>query len=172
MDFFDVVARRFSVRGYQPRPVNDGALERILQAANDAPSAFNAQAYEIVIVRDAAKKESLAKACWNQGFVAQAPVVLVFFANPARNREKLGLEGADVYSHEDAVIACAHAHLAAAALSLGGCWIAAYNQRAVNEVVGAPEGWRAVALLTVGHPAEGQPPRVRRSIRDLVSGDR
>lgn len=170
MDFFDVVARRFSVRAYQQKPVDDTALQRILQAANDAPSAFNAQAYEIVVVRDAARKEKLAKACWNQMFVAQAPIVLAFLANPERNRGKLGADGAEIYSHEDAVIACAHAHLAAAALGLGGCWIAAYGQTAVNEAVVAPSGWRAVALLTIGHPKERQPERVRRAIGDLVRG--
>jgi nitroreductase len=168
MDFFEVVARRFSARSYQHKLVDESALKRILQTANDAPSAFNAQAYEIVVVRDAARKQRLARACWSQMFVAEAPVVLVFFANPDRNREKLGPEGADVYSHEDAVIACAHAHLAAAALGLGGCWIAAYGQKAVNETVGVPAGWRAVALLTVGHPAEEQPQRVRRSLDELA----
>jgi len=168
MDFFEVVARRFSVRVYEQRPVDDSVLERILQAANDAPSAFNAQAYEIVVVRDAARKAKLAHACWNQPFVAAAPVVLVFFANPGRNIEKLGPEGADVYSHEDAVIACAHAHLAATALGLGGCWVAAYELHAVSETVAASPGWRAVALLTVGYPAEQQPQRVRRPLGELV----
>ena len=95
MDFFEVVSKRFSARAYQSKPVDDATLEKVLGAANDAPSAFNAQAYEIVVIRDAHKKAELGKICWNQMFIAQAPVVLVFFANPDRNREKLGPEGAD-----------------------------------------------------------------------------
>ena len=168
MDFFDVISKRFSVRAYQTKPVDDATLEKVLGAANDAPSAVNAQAYEIVVIRDAHKKAEFAKICWNQMFIAQAPVVLAFFANPARNREKLGPEGADAYSHEDATIACAHAHLAATAVGLGACWIAAYDQKAVNGVAGAPATWRSVALLTIGHPAESQPPRVRRQLSDLA----
>lgn len=168
MDFFEVISKRFSVRAYQAKAVDDALLEKVLGAANDAPSAFNAQAYEIVIVRDEGKKTALAKICWNQMFIAQAPVVLAFFANPDRNRDKLDAAGAAAYSHEDATIACAHAHLAATAVGLGGCWIAAYDQTAVNEVVGAPPAWRPVALLTIGHPAEAQPPRVRRKLADLA----
>ena len=119
MDFFDALRKRFSVRSYQDKPVDDAALTTILEAVNGAPSAFNAQAFEVVVVRDAARKEQLAKICFNQMFAATAPVMLVFFANPDRNREKVGDDGAAVYSHEDATIACDYAHLAAAALGLG-----------------------------------------------------
>ena len=168
MEFFDVMRGRFSVRSYQNKPVDDAALRSILEAVNGAPSAFNAQAFEVVVVRDAARKEALAKACFNQMFAATAPVMLVFFANPDRNREKIGNEGAAVYSHEDATIACDYAHLAAAALGLGSCWIAAYGQKAVSEALGAPASWCPVALLPIGHPAEAAKPRERRALSDIV----
>lgn len=168
MEFFDVMQKRFSVRVYQEKPVDDAALRAILEAVNGAPSAFNAQAFEVVVVRDAARKEALAKACFNQMFAAKAPVMLVFFANPDRNREKIGETGAAVYSHEDATIACDYAHLAAAALGLGSCWIAAYGQKAVSDAVGAPASWCPVGLLPIGHPAEAAKPRERRALTDLV----
>ena len=168
MDFFDVMRKRFSVRSYQNKPVDDAAVRTILEAVNGAPSAFNAQAFEIVIVRDAARKEQLAKICFNQMFAATAPVMLVFFANPDRNRTKIGDEGAAIYSHEDATIACDYAHLAAAALGLGSCWIAAYGQQAVSDLLGAPASWQPVALLAIGHPAESAKPRERRVLEDLV----
>ncbi|MCX6910391.1 MAG: nitroreductase family protein [Verrucomicrobia bacterium] len=168
MEFFDVMRKRFSVRAYQEKPVDESALRSILEAVNGAPSAFNAQACEVVVVRDAARKEALAKACFNQMFAATAPVMLVFFANPDRNREKIGETGAAVYSHEDATIACDYAHLAAAALGLGSCWIAAYGQKAVSEALGAPASWCPVALLSIGHPAEAAKPRERRPLTDMV----
>lgn len=168
MEFFEALRGRFSVRSYQDKPVDDAALQIILEAINGAPSAFNAQACEVVVVRDAARKEQLAKACFNQMFAAQAPVMLVFFANPDRNREKIGETSAAVYSHEDATIACDYAHLAAAALGLGSCWIAAYGQKAVSEVLDAPASWCPVALLPIGHPAEAAKPRERRLLTDLV----
>jgi nitroreductase len=168
MDFFEVMQKRFSVRSYQDKPVDDAALQTILEAVNGAPSAFNAQAFEVVVVRDTARKEQLARICFNQMFAATAPVMLVFFANPDRNRAKIGDEAAAVYSHEDATIACDYAHLAAAALGLGSCWIAAYGQKAVAELLGAPASWCPVALLPLGHPAESQKPRERRTLGDLV----
>ncbi len=168
MEFFDVMQKRFSVRSYQSTPVDDATLKTILEAVNGAPSAFNAQAFEVVVVREAARKEQLAKICFNQMFVATAPVVLVFFANPDRNRGKVGDEAAAVYSHEDASIACDYAHLTAAALGLGSCWIAAYGQKAITGLLGAPASWCPVALLPLGHPAESAKPRERRPLADLV----
>ena len=172
MDFFDVMRGRFSVRSYQNKPVDDAALQTILEAVNGAPSAFNAQAFEVVVVRDPARREQLARLCFNQMFAAQAPVMLVFFANPDRNREKIGETSAAVYSHEDATIACDYAHLAASALGLGSCWIAAYGQKAVGELLGAPASWCPVALLPIGHPAEKIKPRERRPLNDLVHQER
>ncbi len=172
MEFFEVLQKRFSVRSYQNKPVDDAALQTVLEAVNSAPSAFNAQACEVVVVRDPQHKRRLAEICFNQLFAAQAPVMLAFFANPDRNREKLGPEGAEIYSHEDATIACDYAHLAAAALGLGSCWIAAYGLKAINEVIGAPASWLPVALLSIGHPAEQQKPRERRALGDFVHAEK
>jgi nitroreductase len=48
------------------------------------------QAYEVVVVRDPERKRQLARAAWGQWFIAEAPVVLVFVANPERNRFRYG----------------------------------------------------------------------------------
>ncbi len=47
MEFFDVVNNRKSVRAYAARPVEDEKVNAILNAANQAPSAGNLQAYEM-----------------------------------------------------------------------------------------------------------------------------
>ena len=53
-------------------------LEAIFQAANQAPSAANLQAYQIHVIRQQKAKEALAAAAAGQTFLATAPVVLVF----------------------------------------------------------------------------------------------
>ena len=166
--FPDLVARRFSVRAYQPTPVNDATLHSILEAANAAPSAGNLQAFEIVVVRETERKRELVKAAWEQSFIAQAPVALVFLANPDRNRGKYGERGAGLYAVQDATIACAYAQLAATNAGLGTCWVGAFDDDEVRDAVGAPAAWRPVAILPLGTPAETARPRQRRSLTDLV----
>ncbi len=112
----------------------------ILAAANDAPTAGNLQAYEIIIVRDAARKRQLAAAAWHQDFVAVAPVVLVFCANPDRNRGKYGERGARLYAVQDATIAVTYAQLAATVQGLGTCWVGAFDEGAVPQILNTPPG--------------------------------
>ena len=93
MELFESFRQRYSVRAFQKTPISESAITTILEAANSAPSAGNLQAYEIVIVRDAARKRELAKVSLDQFFLADAPVVLVFCANPDHHREKYGDRG-------------------------------------------------------------------------------
>jgi nitroreductase len=168
MDFSEVVKRRYSVRAFRECPVDETALQSILQAACDAPSAGNMQAFEIIVVRDSGRRQQIARAALQQSFIAQAPVALVFLANPDRNRDKYGTRGAELYSVQDATVACAYAQLAATAAGLGSCWVGAFDEGAVRRIAGAPASWRPVAILPIGHPAELPGPRVRRPIQELV----
>jgi nitroreductase len=168
MHFDDLINQRFSVRAYKNTPLTESTLQRILGAANNAPSAGNLQAYEIIVVRDAERKQQLVKASWDQSFISQAPVALVFFANPDRNRGKYHERGADLYSVQDATIACAYAQLAATEAGLGTCWVGAFEDDAVRQAVAAPSSWRPVAILPIGVPAATAGQRTRRALTDLV----
>jgi nitroreductase len=168
LDFFEVIDRRFSVRSFQSTAVEDATLQTILEAVNNAPSAGNLQAFEVVVIRDAERKRQLAKAALDQSFIAQASLALVFLANPDRNRAKYGLRGAELYSMQDATIACAYAQLAATASGLGACWVGAFHEDEVREIVGAPAAWRPVAILPIGVPTEAAGVRERRDLGDLV----
>jgi nitroreductase len=83
-----LVKARRSVRAYASQPLDETELKQILEAANRAPSAGNLQAYDILIVRAEAAKRALAKAALSQGFIAQAPIVLAFFANRLMSASK------------------------------------------------------------------------------------
>lgn len=171
MELFDAMERRYSVRAFRKKPVDDAALQSILHAANDAPSAGNRQAYEIVVVRDADRKQCLAQASLDQSFIAEAPVVLVFLANPARNRDRYGARGAELYSVQDATVACTYAQLAATALGLGTCWVGAFDETAVRQIVGAMAMCRPVAILPIGEPVGQAKPRERRPVADLTHNE-
>ena len=167
-DFFDVIPSRRSVRSYQPADVSADDLRAVFEAMNHAPSAGDLQAYEVVVVRDAGRRRSLARAAHGQVFVAEAPVVLAFFMNPARGRRKYGSRADALYACQDAALAAAHAQLAAHALGLGTVWVGAFDDEAVSAAVGAPPALRPSSLLVIGHPAEAPGPTPRRAMGDLV----
>lgn len=168
MVFFELIRARRSIRAYKPQVVEEDKLRRILEAANGAPSAGNLQAYGILIVRDAATRLALSRASLNQESLVQAPVVLAFFAHPHASGAKYKKRGVELYSIQDATIACAYAQLAATELGLGTVWVGAFDDQAVKRALNANEDWRPVALLPIGYPAESPAPTPRRSLTELA----
>jgi nitroreductase len=61
MELNDVIRTTFSARAFTDDPVDDGALYDILDIARFAPSGGNRQGNRVVIVRDPATREALAK---------------------------------------------------------------------------------------------------------------
>lgn len=168
MDFFEVLRERHSVRAFAERPVEPEKLQAILEVANRAPSAGNLQAYEIYVVTRPATLKALMRAAFEQKFVAQAPVVLVFCAHPARSASSYGERGATLYSVQDATIACAYAQLAATALDLGSVWVGAFDEEAVRRALSIRRELVPIALLPIGYAAESPEITPRRALDDLV----
>jgi nitroreductase len=168
MEFFDVLKTRVSIRKYKPDPISEEILIRILESTNRAPSAGNLQAFEIYVVRDEDQRLRLSRAALDQGFIREAPVVLIFCANPHRSEWKYKRRGANLYSIQDATIACTFAMLTATALDLSSVWVGAFDENEVKNIINAPDGERPVALLPIGYAAEISIPRPRRPLIELV----
>jgi nitroreductase len=168
MDFFKIVEDRRSMRKYADQPVEEAKLRKILASANRAPSAGNLQAYEIYIVRRLEQRQALVAAALDQGFLAEAPIVLIFCANPARSAVKYAERGETLYSLQDATIACAYSQLAARALGLDTVWVGAFDEKAVSEIVHLPKDLRPIILLPIGYAGRVPSVRPRRELEDLV----
>ncbi len=62
MNVFDAITQRRSHRGtFQNRAIDAADLEKLIEAARWTPSPFNVQPWELVIVQEAAGKETLAE---------------------------------------------------------------------------------------------------------------
>ena len=163
MDFFDVVQKRQSIRKWQSRPVEQEKLNCILEAVNRAPSAGNFQAYEVYVVQTPERRKQIADATWDQAYIANAAVLLMFCSNPARCEY-----GGEVYPLEDTSIACTFAMLAVTALGLGAVWIGAFDPKKMAAVVGVPEGQIPIAILALGYADEVPERTTRRDLSHLV----
>lgn len=170
MEFIEVLRQRRSVRSYKSQPVEESKLKRIFEAANMAPSAGNLQAYQVHVVRDEAKRKALVNAAHGQGFILEAPVCLVFCADPGRSAVKYGKRGSELYSIQDATIAGSFAILAAVDLGLATVWIGDFDEKKVQEVLGV-KTLRPVAMFSLGYAAEQPQPSPRRAIEEIFRGD-
>lgn len=168
---------RKSVRVYAPRPVEPDVKQAVLCAAIQAPSAGNMALYTVLDITDPAKKAALAVYCDNQGFIATAPVVLVFCADWYRWYRLFRQQepatrapgpGDLALAQADAVIAAQNAVVAAQSLGLGSCYIGDIieNFEQVAALLNLPPYVVPAAMLCMGYPTPGQlerpkPPRFR-----------
>jgi len=53
----------------------------------------------------------------------------------------------------DVAIALDHISLAAVEVGLGTCWIGAFNEEEVKEILGIPKDVRVVELMPIGYPS-------------------
>jgi len=170
MEFFEAIKARRSVRAFKPDKLKEGDLEKILDAGRQAPNAGNCQPWEFVVVRDDGVKQKLVEAS-GQGFVAEAPVVVVVCANVPRVSSRYGKRGAELYSIQDTAAATENMHLAAVALGYGTCWVGAFDEEAVAKAIKAPKDVRPVAMIPIGRPAEKPAPTSRLPLEKIVHED-
>ena len=167
MEFCEVIRRRKSIRKYKPDPIPDDVLNRILDAGRMAPSAKNYQPWHFIVVREPEMKKKVAEACRNQFFMAEAGAIICGCAFEKVAWSHMG-NYMPSWTH-DLTIALDHMILAATNEGLGTCWIGAFHEKMVKEVLGIPEGVRVVALTPVGYPAEEARERGRLELKDIVS---
>ena len=75
MEFLDLIKKRYSVRSYLSKPVEDEKLKIVLNAARLAPTAVNKQPFNLVVVHTAGKKEEL-KRVYPADWFSEAPIVI------------------------------------------------------------------------------------------------
>ena len=164
MEFKEVIEKRESIRDYEDKPIPQDKLLRVLEAARLAPSGSNRQPWKFVVVKDRQTRQKLAQAAEGQTFVGKAPVVI---AAVATMPELVMICGVAEYP-VDLAIAVDHLTLAAVDEGLGTCWIGAFSQEKVREILKIPKSCQTVALLPLGFPKQPGRPKVRKSLDEIV----
>ncbi len=148
-EFSAFVSTRSSVREYSGEAISDEEIGYLLDCTCTAPSAGNLEAWDVVLVRDPGQRESLSDAALGQPQVREAPALFVLCANYVRSMSRYGERGI-LYAVQDATIACTYLMLAAHAIGLRSCWVGAFDEDEVKEILGLPVHVRPVAILCIG----------------------
>lgn len=154
MDFLELSRSRFSVVDYSEQPVEQEALDQILDAALAAPTACNNQPQRILVIADDESREKLSRAVPLRYHVPAAFLVCydetACWVRPF-DRKSSG----DI----DASIVATHMMLEATDLGLGSIWVMYWDPQKVKEEFALPEHIVPVALLIVGHRGGNAAPR-------------
>ena len=146
--------KRRSVRKYKSDPIPDDDLNLILEAARRAPTGGNRQKWRMVVVADPDMRKKTAEACSRQMWMADAAVILCMVTEPGEGKV-------------NGTIVLDHAILAATSLGYGTCWVGAYDEGKVKEVLGIPADYGIVCLTPVGVSSEVPAARPRKEPSEL-----
>jgi len=150
--FFQVLEERRSVRSFNNTEVDKTIIRKIIKVCDLSPSAGGLQSFEIYYVDNIEIKKQIVKAAMDQEFIAEAPVLLVFCANPSRSSQ-YGTK-AKLFSIQDATIAASYAQLTASALGLSSVWVGAFNEQKVSIILGLSDDIIPITLLPIGYKNE------------------
>ncbi|MGW8114645.1 nitroreductase family protein [Caproicibacterium sp. NSD3] len=173
------IESRRSIRKYLTRDVTDKQILDLIESARLAPSGDNTQPWNFIVVRSTAIKNALISADHNQGWIKEAPVLLVCTAD-ITCRKKDGPFHLDENSPEpelkqiirDTAIAIENLLLEAEHDGLAACWTGWFDQKDVRPILGVPENQYICGIIPIGYSAEARPaPRPRRPLETMVYYD-
>jgi nitroreductase len=167
MEVFEAITQRRSIRAYKDEPIPRDDLLRVLEAARLAPSWKDYQCWSILVLSRREDIQALGQLLrYNPGkeVFDTAPYFLLFVADP----EKSGVRDEKPYYMTDIGIAMENAVLAATELGLGTCWVGAFTEGPIKELLSIPENQRIVAITPLGIPAEAPEPRPRKALSEFV----
>lgn len=179
MEFSDIVRRRRMVRNYTDQPVEPDALDRIVDAAVRSPSAGYSQGQRFVVVTDQERREAVAVAGGEAGYVAQgfdpwisrAPVHIVVcvdkqaYLDRYSEPDKTGPHGAPSTESDwdvpfwwvDGGAAMMAILYAAVDEGLAAGFLGAQAFDDLHEALAIPKDVLIVGICTIGHPAPDRP---------------
>jgi nitroreductase len=153
-----------SVRTFTGDPVPDEHVRAAVEAGQRASTSSAMQAYAVLRVRDASRRERLVGLTGGQTKVARAPVFLVVCADTRRHRLACARAGAPyagrleafLVAVIDAALFAQNVAVAFESLGYGLCFVGGLRNHLdeADRLLGTPEGVYPLFGLCVGRPAE------------------
>jgi nitroreductase len=154
METLQTIKTRRSIRDYTDLPVSDEAIQTILEAAMQAPSAHNEQPRHFVVIKDKDLLKHISENHQYTDMVAHCPVAILVCAT----------EDLD-YRTQDCSIASENILLAAHDLGLGAVYVTLYpnakNIDITKRLLNIPDYIMLLCIIPIGYPAEYLEPENR-----------
>jgi len=179
VDIHELLMKRRSVRNFKDQAVPEEMIEKLLEAANNAPSGGNIQPLSIILVQSPENRQALAGIVGDQPWVKNAPVSLIFCLDFNRvkrwailNRTKF--MGEQAFSHfliayADLMCAAQTVVVLAESFGLGSVYVGTIqsNVDEARRYFAIPEYVLPMMVLSIGYP-KSIPNKIPKLKRDVI----
>ncbi|MBN1277987.1 MAG: nitroreductase family protein [Deltaproteobacteria bacterium] len=173
----DIITDRRSIRSYRDMDLTDEVLSKLLESIRWSPSWANTQCWEVIVVKDKARKEQLREALPGTNpasyAIVQAPVLIVICGKKGRAGYYKGQAATilgDWFMY-DLGIATQSLCLTAHDLGLGTVIIGLFDHDRAKTILNVPDEYELVSIIPVGYAAKESPAPKRREINEFTHYD-
>ena len=152
MNFDKILKTRASIKNYSDKQVKDDKIIDAIEAASLAPSPGNLSILKYIIIEDKETINKIAKAC-QQDFIKSAPII-VAVCSESKNVERLYDKRADKYTKQQAGAAIENFLLKITDMKLASCWVGAFSETTVKNILKVEEGIEVEAILPIAYPSK------------------
>ena len=137
---------RRSVRKYRKEPIPEDVKNNILEAGRLAPSATNVQPWHFIVTTSQEGKDACSFGNFNR-WTSEADFIVVGVYR--KNNPMM-----DNYAKMDVTIALQNMVIAGWLQGVGSCWIGAWNDANLRQVLEIPANCVIVGIIPFGYPDE------------------
>lgn len=184
MHTLSAIQERRSIKHFDPQhSMSDTEIRTLMEHTLLAPTSFNLQNWRFVLVTEAAQKERLKAAAWNQAQVSDASLVVLlcadlkahtqaerYWVNAPKQAQVMILpmihkfyDGQDALQHDEALrsigIAAQTLMLAAKAIGYDTCPMIGFDPEQTAEIIQLPQDHMIGMMITVGKALKPASPR-------------
>ena len=154
METEECILTRRSVRKFKNVKVEWEKIGKVLEAGRASPSSGNIQNWMFIAVDDEGKRKAIAEACFQQYWMSIAPIHIVICAKPEEVKRHYGIRGERLYSVQNCAAAAENMLLMAHDQGLGACWIGAFDEDRVKDILGVVKEARPQIIIPIGYADE------------------
>jgi nitroreductase len=151
MEFLQLIKNRRSIRNFQEKEISQAIVDKLIEALLWAPSAGNLQSRKFYFVFNKETKKELAGAALGQDFIARAPLIVVGCSDN-KIFWRYDQRGKNLYSICDVACSIENLMLVAYTEGLGSCWVGAFSEKKVVEILNLPRNLRPIVICPLGYP--------------------
>lgn len=172
MDVSEVIRKRCSIRQFRDKVIPDDVIHRILEAARWAPSPFNTQPWEFIIIKNKETLKAISKYARYSGYLSEAPLAIAVIVPPINPKfswvETIG------EPRFAAAMAVQNMMLAAWEIGIGMCWVSIERDK-VAELLEVPKTHFVLTVMPIGYPEvmpSAHDENLRKKIDDAIYNEK
>lgn len=152
MDFDGIIESRRSIKSFKKKKADWKQAMYAIDMALKAPMAGNINTFKFIIVENSNTINRIAELC-DQLWINQAGIVVVVCSDNTP-LEKLYGERGKIYSRQQAGAAIENLLLKVTDMGLSACWVGAFTDELLEQLLKIPEHMRIEAVIPIGYASE------------------